>query len=327
MKNQSENHVTIDVESSVSNKNSCKRFYKIFQLKIESQFGCLLAILSAFTFSLGGIFYIKAISMNGSDNSILRFIIQFISMAFLLKYKNISILGPREHRKLLITRSFFGIFGVVLANFAIKYIDISDSSAISHTSVLITAVLARIFLKEKFGIQHLIALLLSVIGITLMTKPTFIFSKNNSLNDTFNNITNDSSSCLVVRGYTKLDTNDRLIGIIFALTGAFSTGAIHVIIKKLCINKIHFGVSTIYGTFLGLPASIITSVVLVVTGANHSNFKCELDHFVFDIFFGLIGALISVIALVLLNISLNFEDATKVAIVRTTGNKKTIKFI
>ena len=328
------NQIIFDIEMSrfceEKPKKKLIKFYKIFILKIRSQLGCLLAILSAFTFSLGGIFYIKAISMSGSDNSIFRFIIQFISMTVLLKYKNIPILGPREQRKLLITRSFFGIFAVLLANFSIKYIDISDSSAISHTSVVVTAILAKIFLKEKFGIQHLLALLLAIIGVTLMTKPTFIFRKqNDSLNDSFYNLTNDDNltilndSCLVERRFTKLDINDRLIGISFALAGAISTGAIHVVIKWLCINKIHFGVSTIYGIFLGLPASIITSTVLVVTGANHSNFKCELGHLLFDIIFGLIGGSISVLAIVLLNVSLNFEDATKVAIVRTTG----IKFI
>lgn len=296
--------------------------WRQIKMRIKNQFGIIFATMSAFTFSLGGIFYIKAISLNGSDTSILRYSIQLISMIILLKYKKISLLGAKEQRKLLIARSIFGIFAVVFSNFAIKYIDISDSTAVSHTSVIITAILGKVILKEKFGVQHFFALLLAIIGVMLMTKPTFLFKRNIVLTNLTENVTSENNSCSAVRHYTNTSTYDRIIGISLALVGAFGTGVIHIIIKKLCLNKIHFGVSTLYGSFLGLPSSILTSFLLIITGANHQNFRCEIKHLPFDIAFGLIGGAISVLAIVLMNISLKFEDATKVAFVRTTGKKR-----
>jgi drug/metabolite transporter (DMT)-like permease len=308
------------------NNNKLMQLWHKIKPKIQSQFGCILAIFCAINVSLGGIFYKKAVSMSGSDNSIFRYVIQLIAMIIILKYKKIPLLGPKQQRKLLLTRSFFGIFAVVFTNFAIKYIAPSDSSAISHTNIILTAIIARIFLKEKIGIQHLIALLLTVVGVLLMTKPSFIFKKklsssiesNFSLVNSTDNFTESSTKCSKPRSYENNDIYDQLIGVGFALIGAIGSGAIHVIIKKLCINKVHFAVNTLYGTFLGLPASIITSIILVVTGSSHSNFTCELKDLPYDIMYGLIGGGFAVFAHVLLNISLQYEDATKVAIVRTT---------
>ena len=119
-----------DIEPSSTYERKWKnKLFDYFYSKIKPYIGCTLALISAFCFSLGGIFYIKAISMSGSDNSVFRFFVQFISMICVLKYKNIGLLGPKDQQKLLIARAVFGIFAVLFANFAIKYIDISDSTA------------------------------------------------------------------------------------------------------------------------------------------------------------------------------------------------------
>jgi drug/metabolite transporter (DMT)-like permease len=181
--------------------------------------------------------------------------------------------------------------------------------------------MARIFLKEKLGWQHFLAVILTLTGILLITKPTFIFKKvidqKNLTNQSYNNNNNSDTCYAIAHDYATHGIYDRVIGIGFALIGAFGSAAIHVIIKKLCVNKVYFGVTTLYGTFLGLPASILTSILLVVTGLSHNNPICELKNLPLDIMWGLFGGGFAVIAHVTFNISLQYEDATKVAILRT----------
>ena len=248
--------MNLDEEFSVNNsvlrltedKISTKDTY--VSHKIINKGYLYLSVLSALSISLSAIFYKMAASMNGSDNSVFRYLIQLISMICVLKYKKIPLLGQSDQRILLMARSFFGIFAVVLTNFSLKYIDPSNSIVLSHTNIIITAIMSRIFLKEKLGIQHLIAILMSLSGIILISKPSFLFNNQESSNET-------------------ISVNDRLIGTAFAIGGAFGSGAIHIIIKKLCINNVYFGVITLYGTFIGLPISIFTSIILITTGVDH----------------------------------------------------------
>lgn len=305
-------------------KRSLMKFCSTIKNFLMKEKGIFISILSALAVALGGIFYKRAKTLSGSDNSVMRFIFQFLTMFIIIKYKKMSILGPKGQRLLLCGRAFFSIFAVIATNFAIKYIDPSDNIALSHSNIIMTAIMARIFLKEKFNLSHLIALLLTIAGALLISKPSFLFPKmvkqTINLNESHNlNTTtfNSSQVCKVSESREIESGLSQLIGVAFALIGAFGSAAIHIIIKKLCKNKVYFAISTIYGTYLGLPASFILSLVLVLTGSSHQNFSCELEFLALDIVFGCLGGIFAVLGHVLLNISLQHEDATKVSIVRT----------
>ena len=311
-----------EMATETNSKIGCLVSIKTFVL---NERGIFISILSALTVALGGIFYKKAKTLSGSDNSLIRYVFQIITMFIILKYKNISIFGPKGQRLLLCARAFFGIFAVIATNFAIKYIDPSDNIALSHSNIIITAILARIFLKETFNFSHLISLLLTIGGVLLIAKPSFLFPKtvkyqeilNETYNENFTTFSNQSNVCKISENREIKSGLSQLIGVAFALLGAIGSAAIHIIIKKLCKNKVFFGVNTIYGTYLGLPTAFILSLVLILTGSSHKNFKCELEYLALDLVFGCLGGILAVLGHVLLNISLQYEDATKVSIVRT----------
>ena len=278
-------------ETPVVSCATIKNFVLAIKRFVLNEKGIFISIASALLVALGGIFYKKAITLSGSDNSVMRFIFQFLTMFIIIKYKKMSILGPKGQRLLLCGRAFFSIFAVISTNIAIKCIDPSDNIALSHSNIIMTAILARIFLKEKFNLSHLISLLLTIGGALLIAKPSFMFHKaifSHVSNTTFLNSSNNSSSsnltvvCNVSESREITSGLSQLIGVAFALVGALGSAAIHIIIKKLCKNKVYYAVSTIYGTYLGLPSSFILSTVLVLTGSSHHNFNCEIRYLALD---------------------------------------------
>jgi drug/metabolite transporter (DMT)-like permease len=54
----------------------------------------------------------------------------------------------------------------------------SDCAAISHTSIIFIAIMSRIFLAEKLAFAHLLALLLTILGVGFISKPSFLFQSN-----------------------------------------------------------------------------------------------------------------------------------------------------
>lgn len=110
----------------------------------------------------------------------LRYVCTFIVMFTVLKYKNLNILGPKKQFKLLLFRGLIGSFALITVYFAVLFLKPSDQVAISQTSLVITALLARIFLKERLCLGHFVAITLAVIGVLLISKPSFLFDSSSS---------------------------------------------------------------------------------------------------------------------------------------------------
>jgi drug/metabolite transporter (DMT)-like permease len=104
-----------------------KSFLDRFIEKFDRLKGILLGILAAFFFALFGIFNRKASFVTGSEQSSFRYLIQIVLMIIIANYNNVSILGPKEHRKLLLVRGLFGAVNFISFGFSLKYIDPSDS--------------------------------------------------------------------------------------------------------------------------------------------------------------------------------------------------------
>ena len=135
--------------------------------------GYLLGILAAFLLSFSKVILKKAPLLAGSDHTLIRYTIQFLFLFMIIKYKKLKIFGHENHnvRKLLNFRGLIGAMGMIFLHFAITLIAPSDTVAIAHSSVIITSILARLFLKEKFSIAHIFAIVLTVAGILLISLP------------------------------------------------------------------------------------------------------------------------------------------------------------
>ncbi len=112
-----------------------------------------------------------------------------------------------------------------------------------------TAILSRIFLKEKITIAHFIGFVLTVLGVIFISKPAVFFphhraaSLNQTLNKSFNNKTLDcnknATNCLPNRSDStaELDFSELkpMLGVTLALCGSCASGIVYMVLKKVRI--------------------------------------------------------------------------------------------
>lgn len=95
----------------------------------------------------------------------------------IVRWKNESFFGPKKKMWLLTTRALAQVLALIFFYSSMKLLAPSDVSALGNTAIIFTAILSKIFLKEKIGIPHLISVLLIISGVILIAKPTFLFPR------------------------------------------------------------------------------------------------------------------------------------------------------
>ncbi len=144
--------------------------------------GSLYGIISACLFVSSNVVMKRSIYMSPTDHSAIRYTVTFIIMLMICKYNKLKILGPRKHFKLLLARGMLGSFSLVAFYFSIMCLAPSDSVTLIHSSLIITAIISRIFLGEKLTLAHFVAIILTANGILFISKPSFLFNKESTLN-------------------------------------------------------------------------------------------------------------------------------------------------
>jgi drug/metabolite transporter (DMT)-like permease len=278
--------------------------------------------MTAIAFSISNVFIKMGFLLNGSDHCTILFLINFLFMLIVVVKNKKSIWGPKESRVLLSVRSLIGLLGVLCFYFGILFIPPSDCSSLSHTSIVITAILSRIFLKEKLSISHVFALILTMIGVLFISKPEFLFSSDSGetvlkINDTFKTV-NSTHADLSKSPLHLNETTKIIIGIILTISAAFFFGLVSILIKKLCNNNVHWSVNTIYASYTGIPVCIIISLIFYFTEFSHTDLKSELPDLPLHILYSSCSAIFGILGQVFFNISLTCEDPTKVSIAKTS---------
>lgn len=198
----------------------------------------------------------------------------------------------------------------------------SDLVAISQTSLVITAILARVFLKEQLCLGHFVAIALAVLGVLLISKPTFLFRSEPSSQVTskFLNHSNTtaSNSSEPFAQETADSSLKNALGIGLTFLGAIAASCVFLVLKKLSISRVHWASNTIFVCWFGLPLSTVISLVLIRLGYAHTSLADERNDLPMDVFYSVLSSMLSLIGQVLLNIALRYEDATRIAITRTT---------
>ncbi|EAL66249.1 hypothetical protein DDB_G0282779 [Dictyostelium discoideum AX4] len=151
----------------------------------------------------------------------------------------ITFFRPKEKRLFLSLRGLSGTIGLCTYFYTITVLPLSEAVIISFTNPVMTAALAAVLLKEKWGPVQAICAFLSLCGITVISKPSFLFHDDH----------NDGSSA----SHAESDPH-KLLYIFIGIIGAFFGAISYIAVRKVCPN-VHAFVLVTY--FSGL-ASLVT---------------------------------------------------------------------
>jgi drug/metabolite transporter (DMT)-like permease len=241
-------------------------------------------------------------------------------MYLIIKWKHLNMFGPKEMRFSLLMRGSIGVVGLMSMHFAVKFIDPSDSQAIFNTSLLLTAINARIFLGEKLNLGHIVSLILTCVGVVFISQPKFLFGSAISINSTMttinatannSSISNDDGSAI-----------NRVTGIGLAMAGAAAAAIVPIIIKHLANHKVHFSVMIIYASYFGIPASVFISFLYAVVLNKPFSERLKLidnrtDLILWDVFYSIMSAITGLAQQIFWNLTIKYEDASRSAVLRS----------
>lgn len=88
------------------------------------------------------------------------------------------LLGPPGARLLLLARGMFGFASTLALYISLHALTLSDATVITFLSPLATGFLAYMLLHEPFTFRERIAGVLSLAGVTLIARPSFLFGSN-----------------------------------------------------------------------------------------------------------------------------------------------------
>ncbi|CAF0974644.1 unnamed protein product [Brachionus calyciflorus] len=298
------------------NENALESNEKTFLTNLNEKLflpyrGYYYGLISAFSFCLSQVLMKKSKWLAGSDHSTIRYFTTFIFMAIFMKFKKMELTGPKKKIKLLLFRGLLGSCYLISTYFAIMLIKPSDVTSLAHSGIIITAIMSRIFLKEKLTLAHILSIFLTAIGVMFISKPSFLFqvSAININNNISKNFTIEESNFEAYR---------LPLGISMTFLGSFFTSVAFLILKKLSNSKVHWAYSTICVTWFGFPLSILISIILIKLGIYHRDIDNEISELPMDIFYSFLASCLSLVTQIFLNKSFKYEDATKIAIIKTT---------
>jgi drug/metabolite transporter (DMT)-like permease len=80
-----------------------------------------------------------------------------------------------KNKKLLITRGAFGFVALSLFYFSVVNLPLADASVIQYTNPVWVVLLAALLLGERAGLGQALVLIACLLGVVLITQPTFLF--------------------------------------------------------------------------------------------------------------------------------------------------------
>jgi len=174
-----------------------------------------------------------------------------------------------------------------LMNYAVKHMPLADARVIFYTSPVFTAILGRIFLKESVSKFDVLAMILSIGGVVLIGRPTFLFGS----------LGKNSGSKQV------------WVPTLLAVGAAIGSAASTVLTRKMS-QEVGPRVVVFYFAVLG---SIISFVGSLISGFKYPD--CGTYDSIYMLAIGVLGYF----ALVVRSKALAMEKASVVALVSTIG--------
>jgi drug/metabolite transporter (DMT)-like permease len=300
--------------------------------------GICFGILSAFFYAISSTLVKKAKMFTGTELATIQYILRIILLTTIARYKGLNIFGEKGKRKLLAYRGFSGALTMIFINFSTKLIVPSDSIALLHTNVIMVAVLARVFLGDKFTMVHLIILVFTCFGVLFISQPSFLkswagiattgaalvpsdlcTSLGDGALDCLRNGTLNVTTLAPVAA-TETTGYKLYLGISFGMAAAMASAAVAVLLKKLNNVHVHYSIAIVYAAYIGLPIALALSIIMYLTGIEKVKDWSiySTNDMVWQCIWCLISGLTGIAAQATYHVSLKHEDPTVISVMRCT---------
>ncbi|MBB6218934.1 drug/metabolite transporter (DMT)-like permease [Anaerosolibacter carboniphilus] len=142
-------------------------------MRIRSK-GIFFILLSSFFFSIMAIAVKSIPEIPVAEKIFFRNILGVLISALVL-YKNKECFSG-NNRKLLLTRSIFGVLGVATYYYTIGHLPLSDAVILNKLSPFFVILLAYIFLDERIKKLQIPAFIIAILGTIFIVKPQFDYT-------------------------------------------------------------------------------------------------------------------------------------------------------
>ena len=225
--------------------------------------GMFLSLLSSVSFAIFGLLVKLAESIPTFEGVLIRFQLQMIFSLPLMIYKRDQFVYPLGTTKFLVLRGITGGSAMCCKFYAFKNLALGDATALMFTSPVFTAIFGFIFLKESLSKFHILAAVFSLVGVTLIARPAFLFGS--SLGNT--------------------SSKSEVLAISVALAGAVLAAASIVLTRKI-VGFVRPRVVVLYMAITGSTVALGTALA---TGEGFKSPDCGSFDNWYLLFFGILG--------------------------------------
>ncbi|XP_067619188.1 solute carrier family 35 member G1 [Eurosta solidaginis] len=251
--------------------------------------GIILATLSSLFFSLCSVIVKGLVDVNPMELAAFRFIGVLLPAVPIAVYTQHPVF-PEGKRVILLLRCFMGTTGLMLSFYAFRHMPLADASVIIFSTPVFVAIFARVFLKEHCSFFNIVTIVLTLVGVVLITRPPFVFGEPPAIS-------------LETERYAA--QNYDIWGPVAAISSTLFGANVYILLRTL--KGLHFSViMTNFGAF----ALIYTFIVCVSIGAICWP-ACGRDRWLVVVL-----GIFSFLGQILLTLSLQVEQAGPVAIAR-----------
>ena len=162
----------------------------------------------------------------------IRAVITFILSAWAVRLAGVSPWGSRERRGLLVLRGVVGFLALSAFYHSLVELPLADASVLQYTNPVWAALIAVPFLGERLRRREVLSVVVSMIGVLVMVRPSFLFG-----------------------GGTALDPVTVGIG----LAGAMCSAMAYVTVRKLGATE-HPSVIVFYFSLISIFAALPTAL-------------------------------------------------------------------
>ena len=215
------------------------------EARFQTKIGYVYALIGNFGICLMALL-IKLIPNVPTGQTIFfrSFILVTMNFSLMKQYNIESYSNKAEINRQLHLRGIVGIFGLGSFFYGIALLPISEGIVLNLTSPVLTGIIAKFVLGEKYEISQFITAVLCLIGVVLVVKPSFLFVIDENLNIKYD------------------DYKYRQIGTISMLLSALCMSTVSVMIRKIGSKCSTITISQ-YNGFYGV---VMSSILMIFQG-------------------------------------------------------------